>query len=70
MFPTRFRFSGVAIGYNITLAVFGGATPLVCTWLIKATGDIAALAYYLVAMSVASMIAALTIKDRHGEPLH
>ncbi|MBU1964185.1 MAG: MFS transporter, partial [Proteobacteria bacterium] len=69
MFPTRFRFSGVAIGYNITLAVFGGATPLVCTWLIKATGDIAAPAYYLVAMSVASMIAALTIKDRHGEPL-
>jgi len=47
MFPTRFRFSGVAIGYNITLAVFGGATPLVCTWLIKATGDIAAPAYYL-----------------------
>ena len=27
IFPTKTRFSGIAIGYNISLAVFGGTAP-------------------------------------------
>ena len=67
MFPTETRFSGVAIGYNISMAVFGGTAPLVCTWLIRATGDIAAPAYYLMALVIASLLAALAMRVPHGK---
>lgn len=39
MFPARLRFSGMAIGYNLTLALFGGHRSLGRpTWLIKNKG--------------------------------
>lgn len=66
LFPTRTRYSGVAVGYNISLAVFGGTSPLVATWLISKTGDITAPAYYVMAMAVISLIAAFNIKHTHG----
>lgn len=69
MFPAKTRFSGVAIGYNVSLAVFGGTAPLVCTWLIRATGDVAAPAYYLMAMALGSTLAALAMKAPRGEEL-
>ena len=69
MFPTKTRFSGVAIGYNVSLAVFGGTAPLVCTWLIAATGDIAAPAYYLILMAFVGLVAATRLKVPHGEEL-
>src|SRR5262245_24290093 len=58
MFPTRMRFSGVAVGYNIALALFGGTAPLICTWLAARTGDPAAPAYYLMAMLLVSLASA------------
>jgi MHS family proline/betaine transporter-like MFS transporter len=66
LFPTRTRFSGVAVGYNVSLAIFGGTSPLVATWLISKTGDIAAPAYYLMALAVVNLIAAFMIKHTHG----
>ena len=64
MFPARTRFSGVAIGYNITLGVVGGTAPLVSTWLVSLTGDIAAPAYYLIALALVSFTAALFLKKK------
>ena len=61
-FPVELRFSGMAVGYNITVAVFGGTAPLVATWLIKETGDLASPAWYLAAVAVASLIATLSLK--------
>jgi len=69
MFPTKTRFSGVAIGYNISLALFGGTAPLVCTWMIARTGDVAAPAYYLMAMALVSLIAVMLMKAPQGEAL-
>ncbi len=69
MFPTRTRFSGIAIGYNVSLAIFGGTAPLVSTWLISRTGDIAAPAYYLMAMALISLVAVLLLRVPHGEKL-
>ena len=65
MFPTRTRFSGIAIGYNISLALFGGTAPLVCTWLIdKLNHNVLAPAYYLIAMALISFVAALFVHNR------
>ncbi len=69
MFPTRTRFSGVGIGYNVSLALFGGTAPLIATWLISRTGDLAAPAYYLIAMAAISLTAALFIRTPGGGKL-
>jgi MFS transporter, MHS family, proline/betaine transporter len=35
LFPTRVRFTGVAVSYNLSAALFGGTAPLVNTWLVS-----------------------------------
>jgi MHS family proline/betaine transporter-like MFS transporter len=62
LFPPRLRYSGMAIGYNMTLAIFGGTAPLVATWLITETGDLTAPAWYLVIISVATLLFTLSMK--------
>ena len=67
MFPAVMRFSGIALGYNIAQSLVGGTSPLICTWLISTTGDIASPALYLIAVGVFSLIAAFTLDSKYGE---
>jgi MHS family proline/betaine transporter-like MFS transporter len=69
LFPTRTRYSGVAIGYNVGQALLGGTAPLVATGLIDLTGNILAPAWYLVGGGLVAGASCLFIKPRHGEPL-
>jgi MHS family proline/betaine transporter-like MFS transporter len=69
LFPTSVRFSGMAIAYNIAAALFGGTAPLVCEWLIGATGNIHVIAYYVMICNVMSLMALYYYKDRYKEPL-
>jgi MHS family proline/betaine transporter-like MFS transporter len=69
MFPTSMRFSGIALGYNLTLALVGGTAPMVCTWLVEITGDIASPAYYLIIMALISFFAALKLTPMEGQEL-
>ena len=69
MFPTRIRSSAIGIACNLTLGLLGGTAPLVSTWLISSTGNIASPAYYLVFLSIVSFTALLTYRIREGEPL-
>ncbi len=69
MFPTRIRASALGISYNVTLGLLGGTAPLVATWLIESTGDLAAPAFYLAFLSVVSIVALLTLRVREGGPL-
>ena len=66
-FPVELRFSGMAVGYNLSMALFGGTAPLVATWLISETGNLASPAWYLVAIAVASLIATLTLKGEFNK---
>ena len=70
MFPAAMRFSGIALGYNIAQSLVGGTSPLICTWLISRTGDIASPAYYLIAVGAISLIAALMLDSRYGEQVN
>ncbi len=63
LFPTSVRFSGMAIAYNLAAAIFGGTAPLVCEWLISASGGNVAIAYYVMACNVASFCALYYYKD-------
>jgi MHS family proline/betaine transporter-like MFS transporter len=69
MFPTRNRYSAVALAYNVTVGWVGGTAPLVCTWAATRAGDIAAPAYYLIVLGVVSMVAALGVQSKLGEHL-
>ncbi len=69
MFPTRIRSSAIGISYNITVGLLGGTTPLVSTWLIAETGDVASPALYLIAVSAVSAAVLLTLRVKEGSPL-
>lgn len=69
LFPTSVRFSGMAIAYNLSAALFGGTAPLVCEWLIGATGNIHVIAYYVMVCNVLSFIALYFYRDRYKESL-
>src|SRR5207237_6716585 len=56
-FPVDTRAGGVALGYSVSVSVFGGLAPLVATWLIAQTGDPLSPSYYLI-------VSALLISDR------
>ena len=68
-FPTRVRYSGMALSYNISAAGFGGTAPMVAQWLMNETGDAHSIAYYVMACAVVSLIALFFYQDRYKEPL-
>jgi len=62
-FPARNRYTAIGLSYNITLAVFGGTAPLVCTWLISATDNLASPAIYLATLAAISFVSMLLFKQ-------
>jgi MHS family proline/betaine transporter-like MFS transporter len=66
-FPIRGRYTAIGLSYNITLAIFGGTAPLVSTWLIKSTDDLASPAIYLVVLSAISFVSMLFLKPIDGK---
>ncbi len=53
LFPVKNRFSGAGFGYNIAYVVFGGTAPYVSTWLVGATDNLLAPAFYMVVIAAA-----------------
>jgi MHS family proline/betaine transporter-like MFS transporter len=68
LFPTRHRYTGLSIGYNVASAVFGGTAPLLATLLIEWTGHSLAPSFYLSLCALISLTVALTLRDQPGEP--
>ena len=66
IFPPDIRNTGVGIAYNLAVALFGGTAPMVCTWLINFSGDIAAPAYYLLVLAVISAVSLATFRPGRG----
>lgn len=67
MFPTEVRYTGAALGSNISYVIFGGTASFVATALIDATGDGMAPAYYMMGICVvAGVILLLTARDYNG----
>ncbi len=59
LFPTRVRFTGVAISYNLSAAVFGGTAPMVAFWLIDSSGYYGSVALYII---VHALLTLFTLK--------
>ena len=69
LFPTASRNTSLGVSYNISIALFGGTAPLVIDTLVRATGNPAAAAFYLMGMSVIGLIAIRLIPETAGLPL-
>jgi len=52
MFSRAVRCSGVSVAYNVPLAIFGGTTPMVATYLIGRSHDDLSPAYYMIACAL------------------
>jgi len=69
LFPTRVRYTALSIGYNIAVAIFGGFAPFIATWLIKATGNPLAPAFYVIAAAVITFVILTRIRETAFAPL-
>src|SRR5918992_2536606 len=63
IFPTRVRYGGYSIGYNFSVAIFGGSAPFLATWLISTTGNPLSPAFYVIFAAVATLLTVLTLRE-------
>ena len=66
LFPTRVRFSGVALGFNVAFTIFSGTAPLVATSLIRATGMDSAPAFVMVGCALITLGTAVGLAGSEG----
>ena len=69
LFATRVRSSGYSIGYNVSVALFGGTAPYVATWLVARTGNDLAPAYYVIVAALVTLVTVLTMRETARRPL-
>lgn len=69
LFPTRVRFSGVGVVLNLSVTLFSGFGPLIATWLISASGSIAAPGYFMAACALIALISAIGVARYEGHIL-
>jgi MHS family proline/betaine transporter-like MFS transporter len=69
LFPTSIRYGALAIGFNVSVSLFGGTTPLVTAWLVDTTGNLMMPAYYLMGASVIGMAAVAALRETARKPL-
>lgn len=64
--PAEVRCTGIGVGYNVSLGIFGGTAPLVATYLVARTGNDFTPAYYLMAVALVSFVATLGLPETAG----
>lgn len=65
-FPSKARYSALAVGYNLGSAILGGTAPLVAALLIQALHTPVAPAYYLVAASIVALVLIPRLRETRG----
>lgn len=69
LLPRTIRTTGLAIAYAVGVALFGGSTQFVITWLLGVTGNPSSPAWYVTATSLISLLAMLAIPESRGRQL-
>jgi MFS family permease len=69
LFPTRIRFSGVALVFNISFTVFSGTAPLVATALIRDLGTNAAPAWLMIGCAALALVGSMWVARFGGNVL-
>jgi len=66
IFPSHVRYSGVSIAHNISMAIFGGSTPQVATYLIDITGNKMMPGFFLALAAMVSWLGLENLKKSRG----
>ncbi len=66
LFPTRIRYSGVSIAYQLTSIVAGSLAPIIALWLYKQYNSATPVAIYVGVACVVSGISALLARETRG----
>ncbi|HEY0115530.1 MAG TPA: MFS transporter [Allosphingosinicella sp.] len=69
MFPTRMRYSGVSLGYQVTAIVAGSWAPLIGTALLREYDHWLPIALYVLAAGLVSLAAAAYMRETKGTSL-
>ncbi len=69
LFPTSVRNGALAIGYNISISLVGGSTPVIAQALISTTGDLLVPAYMLMVAGLVGGVTLLFTPEVAGRPL-
>jgi len=69
LFPKRIRSLGMSIAYAIGVALFGGTTQFVITWLISVTGDPMSPAIYVTFTSVIAIVGMYLLPESYDKTL-
>ncbi|MCI2417386.1 MFS transporter [Saccharopolyspora sp. K220] len=63
LFATRVRYGGFSLGYNMSVAAFGGTAPFLITLLVAGSGNHAAPAFYIMAAAVVTLPVVLATRE-------
>jgi MFS family permease len=66
MFPTRMRYSGVSLGYQVTSILAGSLAPIIASALLQQYKSWVPVAIYLVVACAITLIAVVTLKETKG----
>ena len=69
LYPTRIRFSGVAISFNLAFSIFSGIAPLAAALLLRSTGSPAGPAYYMCFCGLVTFVGSLFLHRYDGRIL-
>lgn len=70
VFSTKLRYSGFAVGREVSAAIFGGLSPLIATALVAATGGKPwGVSIYLIAVLLLTLAATLLVPETFKSPL-
>jgi MHS family proline/betaine transporter-like MFS transporter len=68
-FPREVRCSGLSVGYNACLALFGGTTPLIAVYLVRRTHNDLSPAFYVMAAAAISFAVIWHSRETAEAPL-
>ncbi|TPW32030.1 MFS transporter [Pararhizobium mangrovi] len=69
LFPTSMRYGATSVGYNLSVSLFGGTTPLIAAALVKWTGNLMMPAYILVFAGVVGVVSIYFMREPAGKSL-
>lgn len=70
IFPMRSRVTSMSIAYSVTLALAGGAAPLVSKWLISEFHDPMLPAYYVLIYGVIGLVIMFSMRETNNRSLN
>ncbi|MGN7249794.1 MFS transporter [Arthrobacter sp. SAFR-014] len=70
MFPTRMRYSGVSLGYQVTSIVAGSLAPIIAASLLSTYKSSVPVAIYLLIACAITAVAVFFLKETRGVSLH